>query len=140
MKSTIVITLVGSLLVAACGGAAAPPAMSATPGATPAQATLDGTSYDVTLEFPGETPMKDVLRFDRGGFESTACTALGFPKWTQYQAARDGDAISFKVETHNPKGPVVEWAGSVEGAVAQGKAKRTIDGKTDVGTFRGASR
>ena len=48
--------------------------------------------------------------------------------------------IAFTVETHNPKGPVVEWTGSVEGGVASGKARRTIDGKVAVGTFSGSTK
>jgi hypothetical protein len=131
-------TLASILFVslAACAGEA-PPASAPTAQAT---APLDGTSYEVSLEFSGEAPVKDVLTFDRGKFESSACTSLGFPKWTDYRAERTGSAVAFHVETHNPKGPVVEWDGTVEANVASGKAKRTIDGKTDLGTFRGAAR
>jgi hypothetical protein len=124
-----------SFLVLACG--AATPAPPAAPDSPP---SLDGSSYEVTLEFPGESPLGDVLTFDSGRFESTACTALGFPKWTDYRASRDAKGVAFHVETHNPKGPTVEWDGTVDGRAASGKAKRTIDGKVALGTFHGVAR
>jgi hypothetical protein len=140
MNKTIALLSFASCLVAAACGGASPPA--ATSAAAPASqsTSLDGTSYEVSLEFAGEAPVKDVLSFDRGNFESSACTGLGFPKWTQYRCDREGDAIGFHVETRNPKGPTVEWSGTVQGGTASGKAKRTIDGKTDVGTFQGSAR
>jgi hypothetical protein len=134
------VTFASSLLFAvACGAASAP---AAAPSASPAAPSLDGTSYEVTLAFPGEPPLKDVLTFQSGAFESSACTSLGFPKWTDYRAQRSGDGsgIAFHVETHNPKGPSVEWEGTVQGGAASGKAKRTIDGNTALGTFQGVAR
>jgi hypothetical protein len=125
------------LAVAACGAASPSPSV---PPSAPAAASLDGKSYEVNLQFPGEAPIKDVLSFDSGKFESSACTSLGFPKWTDYRAEPNGGAIAFHVETHNPKGPSVEWDGTVAGASAAGKAKRTIEGKTDLGTFAGSAR
>ncbi len=121
----------------ACASESPVPAM---PPTAQAKAPLDGTSYEVSLEFAGEAAIKDTLTFDSGKFESSACTSIGFPKWTDYQAQRAGGAIAFHVETRNPKGPVVLWDGTVEGGAASGKAKRTIDGKTDLGTFHGAAR
>jgi hypothetical protein len=138
MNRTIYALVLASLspLIACAGESPAP----ATPPMAQAKAPLDGTSYEVSLQFAGEAPVKDTLTFDSGRFESSACTSLGFPKWTEYQAERAGSAIAFHVETHNPKGPVVLWDGMVEGGAASGKAKRTIDGKTDLGTFRGPAR
>jgi hypothetical protein len=127
------------MLLTACGGAA--PAAATAPGASAATPTsLDGTSVAVDLIFEGEAPVKDVLSFDKGQFESSACTSLGFPKWTPYRAERSGSGIAFTVETHSPKGPVVEWTGSVEAGAASGKARRTIDGKVVVGTFSGSTK
>jgi hypothetical protein len=124
--------------VVACGGEAPPPATPA--AASQTRAPLDGTSYEVSLEYPGEAPVKDVLTFDSGRFESSACTSFGFPKWTDYRAEKTGAAIAFHVETHHPKGTVVEWEGTIEGGTASGKTKRTMDGKSDTGTFRGPAR
>ena len=137
MNRSIHAIALSSLLALACGGASSSPAAPTGAAAAPA---LDGTSYEVTLEFPGEAPLKDVLSFDSGRFESSACTALGFPKWTEYRVERAGGGVAFHVETHNPGGPSVEWDGTVSGAVASGKAKRTIDGRTVLGTFHGSTR
>lgn len=140
MNRTIASLSVSCAVLALACAAAPTPSPASAPAASPAAALLDGTSFEVTLAFSGEAPLKDTLTFDRGHFESSACTGLGFPKWTQYRAERTGDAVAFEVEAHNPKGPVVEWSGTVQGAVASGKAKRTIDGKTDVGSFQGSAR
>jgi hypothetical protein len=138
MNRTIVsLVLSISALALACGSAA--PAPAAAPTAV-SPASLDGKAYGVTLSFDGEAPISDVLSFDKGRFESSACTSLGFPKWTDYQSQCDGSAVSFHVETHNPKGPTIEWDGTVSGSTASGKAKRTIDGKVAMGTFRGDQR
>jgi hypothetical protein len=119
-----------SLSLAACGAGAAsePPAAVASSNAP----ALDGAAYDVTLEYPGEAPMKDTLNFASGRFESTACTSHGFPKWTDYQSRTDGGNIAFDVTTHHPEGTTVEWHGTVHGGVIEGTANRSMKGKTDV--------
>jgi hypothetical protein len=128
------ILLVIALAAPAVGCAAKPtPAAPSSASAAP----LDGTAYRVSLEFPGEAPVEDTLRFDAGRFESTACTSLGFPRWTEYRAEPAGAAIAFHVVTHDPRGPEVQWDGTIERGVASGQAKRTLEGKTDLGTFRG---
>jgi hypothetical protein len=123
------------LSLAACGAGAtgAPPAAVATPG----PAALDGAAYDVTLDFPGESATKDTLSFSSGRFESSACTSVGFPKWTDYQARTDAGGVSFDVTTHHPEGSTMEWHGTVRGDAVEGTASRTIKGKTSPGTFRG---
>jgi hypothetical protein len=137
MIRTIASLAVVSSLVLGCGGAA-PTAASPSAAGASAPTTLDGTSYTVDLVYEGEAPIKDVLTFDRGNFESSACTSHGFPKWTPYTAERSGSGIAFQVETHNPSGPVIQWTGSIDGSAASGKMRRTIDGKVATGTFSGS--
>jgi hypothetical protein len=129
--------LLVSLSIGACGGGAAnaPPPAVATPGAT----SLDGATYDVTLEYPGEAPLKDTLNFTSGRFESTACTSHGFPKWTDYASRTDSGSVAFDVTTHHPEGTTVEWHGTVRGDAIEGTANRTMKGKTEAATFHGTA-
>jgi hypothetical protein len=135
MNRSIVSMLV-SLAMAACGATATAPTSAVT---TSSARGIDGTSYDVTLEFPGEAPVKDTLSFASGRFESTACTGFGFPRWTEYQARVDGGVIAFQVVTHHPQGGTVDWHGAVSGDGVEGTANRTLEGRTSAGTFRGSA-
>jgi hypothetical protein len=144
MNKTLCTTLLAlSTVLAGCGGAAAgtPPAASAPASPATASATpLDGASYDVVLEIPGSTAMKDTLRFRDGKFESTACSDKGFPRWTDYRAKDDRGAIAFAVVTHHPNGAaMVEWSGTVHGGDVEGTADITMDGKKMPATFRGSA-
>jgi hypothetical protein len=136
MKITI-LAAIGtlSLSLVACGAAAptTPPTAVASSGAP----ALDGAAYDVMLEFPGEAPVKDTLSFTSGRFESSACTTLGFPRWTDYRSRTDSGNVAFDVTTHHPEGTSVEWHGTVRGDVIEGTANRSLKGKTSAGTFRG---
>jgi hypothetical protein len=140
------LVLFGSLLACACGGAsssmAAPansPAVSPEPTAAGPEATaLDGRSFEVMLEIPDAAPVKDTLRFTGGRFESTACTALGFPQWSTYAARANGDAIAFHVTAKHPSGTTMDWNGIVNGGVVEGTAYRTMNGKTDILKFKGS--
>jgi hypothetical protein len=98
---------------------------------------LDGTSYRVTLAYPGEAPMDDTLRFDGGRFESTACTDHGFPQWADYHADRDSDGIVFMADTRHPNGTTIAWKASVKDGVVDGTATRTMDGRVATATVRG---
>src|SRR5580700_10721297 len=51
-----------------CGASATPTPEGTTPSSARASAVLDGTSYEVTLAFPGEAPLKDTLDFEGGRF------------------------------------------------------------------------
>jgi hypothetical protein len=138
MKITIIATIATlSLSLVACGGGAAstPPAAAASSGAP----TLDGAAYDVTLEYPGEAPLKDTLNFTSGRFESTACTSHGFRQWTDYQSRTDGGNVAFDVTTHHPEGASVEWHGTVHADAIEGTVHRSLQGKTSAGTFRGSA-
>jgi hypothetical protein len=118
----------------ACGGASASgPAASA-----PAGGSLDGRSYDVTLESPDAPPIKDALNFANGRFESTACTSLGFPKWSDYAAHTDGDATTFHGLAKHQSGTTMDWNGSVKGDAVEGTAIRTMNGKSDALNFKGS--
>jgi hypothetical protein len=123
-----------------CGASATPTLEGNAPSSGRASAVLDGTSYEVTLAFPGEAPLKDTLDFQGGRFESTACTAVGFPKWTEYRSTSDGRAIAFEVATHHPEGSTMQWAGTIASGAAEGTAKRTMQGTVATGTFRGFAR
>jgi hypothetical protein len=122
-----------------CGASATPAPERATPSSGRA-AVLDGTSYEVTLAFPGEAPLKDTLEFRGGRFESTACTAVGFPEWTEYRSTSDGRAIAFEVAARHPAGSTMQWSGTVASGAAEGTAKRTMQGTVATGTFRGFAR
>jgi hypothetical protein len=136
------IALTFSLL--GCAGASAtgaPTASAPSPAAGAAgaaAAALDGRSYDVTLETPEAPALKDTLRFANGKFESTACTTLGFPEWSDYLVRTDADAIAFHVLAKHPSGTTMDWSGSVKGDAVDGTATRTMNGKTDVLKFKGS--
>jgi hypothetical protein len=135
-KHTAVILVLASSLFA-CGGRA----QVAAPGSAAASVAgcpLDGKSYDVTLETPDAPPQKDTLRFSGGKFESTACTAMGFPEWTDYAAQPSGNGVGFQVTTKHPSGTTVAWNGTVDGETVEGTANRAMNGKTDVLHFKGS--
>jgi hypothetical protein len=125
-----------------CGGAPAAgqsgrTSMTAAAAASP---SLDGRSYEVTLEIPDASPVKDTLRFMNGKFESTACTSLGFPQWSDYAARVDGREVAFHVLAKHPSGTTIDWNRSILGDEVDGKADRTTNGKTDVLRFKGSLR
>ena len=132
LRNSIALALVVSLL--ACGGASASaPAVSAA-----AASPLDGRSYDVTLESPDAPPIKDALHFANGRFESTACTSLGFPKWSDYAARVDGDATTFHALAKHQSGTTMDWNGNVTADAVEGTAIRTMNGKSDAFKFKGS--
>lgn len=132
--ASILLTL--GCVLSACGGA--PP--NAPNAAASSAAPLDGTSYEVTLTFPGEAPLKDTLRFEGGRFESTACTSVGFPQWSDYKAQPEGAAIAFAVLAKSADGTTMDWKGSVTGTGVDGTATRTLSGRTAVASVHGARR
>jgi len=136
MNTRIRYAIALALSLLGCAGASATGAPSASPSA-PA-AVLDGRSYDVTLETPETPALKDTLRFVNGKFESTACTTLGFPEWSDYMARADVDAIAFHVLAKHPSGTTMDWSGSVRGDGVDGTATRTMNGKSDVLRFKGS--
>jgi hypothetical protein len=133
-----IVSVLASLCIVGCGGASA--SAPSAPVTTSSAPVIDGTSYDVTLSFPGEAPMKDTLIFSSGRFESTACTKVGFPEWTEYRAQADGDGAGFEVTTHHPEGASVVWHGTARGGRVTGTASRTLQGATAAGTFEGIAR
>jgi hypothetical protein len=132
MRNSYVLAFVSTLL--ACGGAS----VASPPASVPAASPLDGRSYDVTLEIPGAPAQKDALNFADGRFESTACTSLGFPKWSDYAAHREADATTFHALAKHPSGTTMDWNGSVHGDAVEGTAIRTMNGKSDALTFKGS--
>jgi hypothetical protein len=126
---------IASIALAGCGGATTGPTTPAS-GASP----LDGTAYEVTLAFPGEAPVKDTLRFQAGHFESTACTAVGFPEWSDYRAQIDAGAIAFAVLARNPDGTTMDWKGTVSGDAVEGTATRTLAGQASTASVHGTRR
>jgi hypothetical protein len=101
---------------------------------------LDGRSYEVTLEIPDSSPVKDTLIFANGKFQSTACTSLGFPQWSDYTAQPDTGAVAFHALAKHSSGTTMDWNGKIEGDLVSGMANRTRNGKTDVIRFRGPRR
>jgi hypothetical protein len=136
MIRTAAIAFLASISLAAC----APSASNPPPVTTSSAPLIDGTSYDVTLSFANEAPIKDTLVFKSGRFESTACTALGFPEWTEYRGTAESDGVGFDVTTHHPKGTSVVWHGTVRGSRVSGTASRTMDGATASGSFEGIAK
>ncbi|HXX70284.1 MAG TPA: hypothetical protein VEK07_24100 [Polyangiaceae bacterium] len=133
----LVLALIGCL-VGCSGAAASSPAAMPIPAARADPATLDGRSFDVTLEIPDSTPVKDTLRFDHGNFESTACTALGFPQWSPYVVQADSDQLAFHALAKHPSGTTMDWKGGIKGSAVEGTANRNMSGKTDLIRFRGS--
>jgi len=136
-KQTVLVFVMTSLV--ACGGGIDSTAPSSAPAASPMAAALDGRSYDVTFEAPDDAPKKDTLRFSGGKFESTACTALGFPEWSDYAAQAKGNEIAFQATTRHPSGTTLSWKGSIQGNAIDGTANRTMNGKTDILHFKGST-
>jgi hypothetical protein len=126
--------------ICACSGPPYPTGAAAPANAAVGAGALDGKSYEVTLAIAGEKPQKDTLVFNGGKFESTACTGFGFPQWTEYTASGDPSAIAFHVLTHHPSGGSIDWNGIARRDAIEGKGARTMNGKTDVGTFSGSLR
>ena len=122
----------------ACGGTSNPAGAAAPTNAAVAMGALDGKSFEVTLSIAGEQPQRDTLVFNRGKFQSTACTGFGFPRWTEYTASGDPSAIAFHVVTHHPSGDSIEWNGIARGDSIEGKGAHTMNGKTDLETFSGS--
>jgi hypothetical protein len=127
-----------SLLLGGCGGAAATTGPADAAASSTGTFALEGKSYDVALAFPGETTEKDTLHFAGGKFESTACTAVGFPEWSEYRARDEHGATEFKVVTRHPDGTTMEWSGTADATAVMGTATRTIKGQPVVGSFRGS--
>jgi hypothetical protein len=122
----------------ACGGTSNTAGAVAPTNTAVGTGALDGKSYEVTLSIAGEQPQKDTLVFDGGKFESTACTGFGFPRWTEYTVSGAPSAIAFHVVTHHPSGGSIDWNGIVHRDSIEGQGARTMNGKTDLGTFSGS--
>jgi hypothetical protein len=139
---TTSLVLALSLSLSGCAATApAPTGVTAPMGTGAAGASsLDGTSYDVSLAFPGEAVVKDTLRFEGGRFESTACTAVGFPQWSNYDATQESGALAFAALVRNPDGTTLDWHGTVRGDVVDATATRTMGGKTSTATVHGSRR
>jgi hypothetical protein len=127
------LSLALGLALTACGGAAPSPSTPAGSSAAP----LDGSSFDVTLAFPGEAPVKDTLRFAGGRFESTACTSVGFPQWSEYSAKGDGGAVAFTAQAKSADGATMDWKGTVNGGSVEATAVRTMGGKSATASVSG---
>jgi len=140
MNKTIIapiarLLVLASLALAGCAGSA--------PGANAPAATaspLDGSTYEVTLTFPGEAPVKDTLRFQGGRFESTACTAVGFPQWSDYHADVEAGAVAFAALARSPDGTTMDWKATVKGDTVEGTATRTLSGRVATASVRGSRR
>jgi len=129
------ILLIASIALTGCG-AASPSASGPVASAAP----LDGNAYEVTLAFPGEAPVQDTLRFQAGRFESTACTAVGFPQWSDYHAQVDAGAVAFAAVTRSADGTTMDWKGTVTGQAVEGTATRSLSGRIATASVRGARR
>ena len=128
-------------VLAGCGASsqAGPTVSPDGAAAVPAESRpLDGNSFEVALTIGDDAPEQDVLRFEAGRFESTACTVKGFPQWTAYETDERDGATFFHVVTKHPRGTTVEWNGTVNDAAVEGTANiHLADGRVRQGTFRG---
>jgi len=138
-RSITTVLLLACSILAGCAGTTTSAGRAASAPREPA-GLLDGASYDVTLSIPGKAPETETLVFAGGRFESTACTAKGFPRWTPYRADAQEGAVAFNVSTRHPRGTTVEWNGTVHGDTIEGTADITLDGSRLPGTFRGTVR
>ena len=132
------VILAAIIVCTSCAGST--PAPISTAGMAGGASALDGASFDIVLEMPGEMPEKDTINFAGGKFESAVCTPLGFPKWTPYLTRAAGGATEFTVITRHPAGTVMDWKGSVSGDRVEGIVVRTLDGKVSTGPFKGSRR
>jgi hypothetical protein len=133
------ISLVMSFLSLSTVGCAEATATGPRDAAAPADGfVLEGRSYDVTLAFPGETAVIDRLVFESGKFESTACTGVGFPRWSEYQGRDEHGAMEFHVVARHPDGTTMEWHGTADANAVLGTATRNVEGRAVVGSFRGS--
>jgi len=83
----------------------------------PGRQRMDGlghTTWWVELKPQGQSPMPDLLTFERGKFDSYVCKAYGFGNG-KYTTARQGKAETFAATTKSNTQGVMEWKGSVEG-------------------------
>lgn len=81
--------------------------------------------------------MNDTLVFSRGKFESTECTAMGFPKTADYTADVGG---AFHSTSRHPDGTIADWKGNVKGNAVEGTVALGAKGTTKPGQFRGTLR
>ena len=121
----------------ACGSASSAEGGAASPTSAAMVAPLDGQSYEVKLDTPGEKTENDSLIFTSGKFESSACTGIGFPQWSEYTAKQEGEATTFHAKTKHPSGTTVDWEGTVKGDTISGKMVRVMNGTPANGTFSG---
>jgi hypothetical protein len=127
-----------SSLAFACGGATRPVASPTMTAGIP-ETSLEGRSFDVTLDAP-DGATKDTLRFAQGKFESTTCTPMGFAQWTDYATNMEAGATKFRVVTRHPQGTQIAWEGTVRGEAIEGTATRTMNGKTEAAKFSGKAK
>lgn len=79
----------------------------------------------------------DLLVFERGGFESKNCSAVGFSR-TSYSAAEYGGAITFAASGACEMVGTVDWSGTVEDDNIEGEIRWTnLDGMVVYYSFTG---
>src|SRR5512134_679913 len=95
----------------------------------PATNLLDGRRFDgVVLERGKTSGDADTLIFERGRFRSTACDRYGYGDGA-YTATKQGETVSFAVETESPKYGQLRWKGVVNGERLDASFTMVRDGK-----------
>jgi hypothetical protein len=102
---------------------------------------LNGKTFAVEMIEKGKQEgQHDSFRFRKGKFHSTACDRYGFGTG-KYRASREGDTISFEVETVSKKEGKLNWKGTVKGGMVEGTAIWTKGGQAPMEyTFHGKSK
>jgi len=105
---------------------------------------FNGKTFDVTLTEKGKvTGDKDKLIFAGKKFESTLCTAKGFPK-SDYTIHESNGLTTFTLKAVSEKEGTMSWIGTLKGDTLSGTATLTKPDKTVVtysfkGNAEGAS-
>ena len=92
---------------------------------------LDGKTFVGEVGVMEAPSMRDTLTFKDGYFHSAACDQFRFGSGA-YLAVASGDTSTFQAVTHNHKGAVNVWAGTVKGGKLEGTATLYEKGKEPV--------
>lgn len=94
--------------------------------------SLDGRRFEGVFIQRGKTSGDaDTLTFSNGRFHSSACDRYGYGD-AVYAAQRQGDSITFEVETESRKYGTLQWKGVVRGDKLDATATMRQAGKAPI--------
>ena len=92
---------------------------------------LDGKTFVGEVGMADTPSMSDTLTFKDGYFHSSACDQFHFGSGA-YLAVASGDTTTFQAMTHNRRGAVIVWMGTVKGDKVEGTMTMYEKGKEPV--------